>query len=416
MPGGVGGARWSITIVPYPDCTREKFTMKPVTKPSQFTDLIRPLLARLRIANAFALAIVLMMTGALPVTAFAQASNSPLGPMTSGCVGAACPPTYDKTDPWGNVASVANCGTSPIGRDEAYSIYAGGTFTVTAGAEGEGRFYVKGNLNAGTLMYNIVAVGVGSCVVPPDSLQPHVESGANISGSDVRVGELYNLHSDVKAVGSIAATVSTQGAKTPNTTINPEPISFATLQARSDDWAALPTTGTAVVDPWTVTFTGNGTSALQVFDLVLNGGNNRVVSFANIPTTATVLINVESASAVTIPTDDFCDLANKGGMQFSGDLTRRILWNFPNAPSVSLTGSSQFRGSVLVPRGNLTMAVLGLNGRVLVSGNIVQNRGGSEFHNFDFIGTCPCHLRPTSKSARSWTMPPRTWAKTSPSP
>lgn len=67
-----------------------------------------------------------------------------------------------------------------------------------------------------------------------------------------------------------------------------------------------------------------------------------------------------------------------------GAISQNILWNFPQATQVDLAGYAQYPGSVLVenPHSTTTFAAPGLNGRVWVAGDLVQNYAGSEFHNF----------------------------------
>merc|ERR1711981_463797 len=49
---------------------------------------------------------------------------------------------------------------------------------------------------------------------------------------------------------------------------------------------------------------------------------------------------------------------------------------------------SEFQGSVLIT-GNMKMATTGHSGRTIVLGNIEHNKGGSEFHNYEYDPPVP---------------------------
>jgi choice-of-anchor A domain-containing protein len=315
-----------------------------------------------------------------------------IGTNISACVGTGCPATY---------TAITTC-ASFTGRDNAYAIYTGGDYIITDGAEAEGRAYVTGNLvmnKSGT--FNIVEVGVGACVVPVNSNAtgglPHVVVGGNLqrNAGNLLVGQ-PGLVSDVLVAGAAsgAGTVTTSGVVTAGATVPAAPESFTNLQTKSTYWNTLPTTGTGAGSS-TYTFTGDGTSALQVFNVTVSGSGAppwpsfAEITFANIPANATILINVTGASSMNIATANFVDQSGGGGFSFNTDLTRRILWNFPSATSVTFSGFPQWQGSVLAPAANVTMSVPGFNGRMIVGGNLTQNCSGCEFHNYDFKGDLP---------------------------
>ncbi|MBB4010794.1 collagen-binding domain-containing protein [Niveibacterium umoris] len=309
-----------------------------------------------------------------------------LGPQTSQCLGASCPATY---------TPVGTCG-SFTGRDEAYSVVVGGRYSVISGAaEAEGRIWVgNGLVQSKGGIFNVAQVGVGACVVPPDAgvdpLPGHllVNGGITLGASDTLLVGLPNIISNVVLSGSVSATgvVSTLGTVSSGATVPASPVNFAAMRTQASYWAGVSANGTVIPGATTV-FQGDGSSSLQKFNLPAGGLGGVVVQFSNIPATATVLINVPDSGTVTLNTLDFVDASGSGGFAFSTALTRRILWNFPNASQANFTGFSQFQGSVLIPNGNALMAVPGVNGRFLVSGDLTQN--GAEFHNYDFLGTLP---------------------------
>ncbi|MBR7801403.1 choice-of-anchor A family protein, partial [Undibacterium fentianense] len=334
-----------------------------------------------RVKN-LAINLVLVVCG---MASFSQVSFAFSTTRPAACSGSSCPASYSQP---GNCPSAGS-----VGRDESYNIVVGGNFSVNSGAEGEGRIYVAGNLNLNAGFYNLIAVGAGACVVPKDSSitgNPGLVVGGNLniaSGATAALDGLgLSTNTLIGGVRTGSGNLTTGGTVSENVLVPSSPIDFSALQANSQIWLRMPTTGTAVNEFGTLTFTGNGTSALQVFSLA--GSVSGVsINFESIPSNATVLINVVSSGSVTIDSNSFYE----GGFpnDTSPSLTRRIVWNFANASQVNLTGSSQFRGSVMVPNGGMLHAVPGMNGRVIVYGDLIQNGSGNEFHNFDFIGELP---------------------------
>lgn len=151
-----------------------------------------------------------------------------------------------------------------------------------------------------------------------------------------------------------------------------------------------PPTGTAVNEGFQTTFTGDGTSALQVFnvdfDLVGPSGSMQGIVFDNIPPNATILVNL-LGSARTINT--------YSGSVFDTDpfnqLRERLLWNVPDASSFTVTGSGQFQGSLLVgnPASTTTISFPGTNGRIFTTGSLTHASPGSKLHAYPFDGDLP---------------------------
>ncbi len=316
-------------------------------------------------------------------------AGSGLGAETGPCLGPDCPSHY------GPPAACRKLGAE--GRDEAYSLVVGGHFHVLQGSEAEGRIFVGGDLVLRTRgYYNLVQVGAGACVVPPDADQasspPHLVVGGQIQPVDpsavLAVGQ-PNLRSTALIGGARvgAGQVQARGGVRYQTSPTPPPVDFNSLAQRSAYWATLAPTGT-VRGQHPMVLQGDGQSALQVFKLSadLPSGGLRL---KGIPPGATVLINHPGTPTVSLQFYDMTDPAGHGGFQFDTELTRRMLWNFPQASLVKLGGGAQWQGSVLVARGALYNALPGLNGRVLVAGDLTQDSQGSEFHNYDFKGELP---------------------------
>ncbi|MEJ6007825.1 DUF5979 domain-containing protein [Paucibacter sp. AS339] len=344
---------------------------------------------RHHIAAGFWVGLTLMAAGLLGPAGNAQAAN--LGSQTSACVGSGCPASYPQVNACGALGS--------NGYDEGYSIVTGGNMTVTVGSEAEGRIYVGGSLILSpSRFYNLIAVGAGTCIVPRNSSvtgQPGLVVGSNIdvgAGSTLALDGL-SLAVDAK-VGGVktgSGAITSGGSISYSTLVPSSPVDFATLRSNSAYWAGLTANGSTTNQFGTLTFRANDSASLQVFTLAA-GVSGVAVDFSAIPANATVLINVTASGAVTINTNNF--LENLGA--FSSSLTRRIVWNFANASQVNISGTAQFKGSIIVPNGSLTQAVPGTNGRLIVAGDLVQNSSGSEFHNYDFAGDLPNPPSPAS--------------------
>ncbi|MEU5160520.1 SpaA isopeptide-forming pilin-related protein [Streptomyces sp. NPDC020875] len=318
-------------------------------------------------------------------------------PLPSG-LGPCIPGTPPCPDPYPPINN------GPIaGRDNNINIFAGGNFNVRErAAEAEGKVVVLGNFDqnkaaGGSSIYNIGIVGVGSRV-PPDDGTDFLTTGGNVS---VAAGQsLLADGGNVRYAGTLTGTVTgtliqDPDAADPYVALRDELTSASQCYARTEDGANRPATGTAVNEGGQTTFTGDGTSALQVFnvnfDMQTTSGGQQGLVFNNIPANATVLVNVLGANR-TINT--------YSGSPFDTDplnqLRERLLWNFPDAATVGLRGTGQFQGSVLIGNqsSNTTVTLPGTNGRFFSTGNITHTSvvgagGGQEFHAYPFEGDLP---------------------------
>ncbi|WP_327383147.1 MULTISPECIES: choice-of-anchor A family protein [unclassified Streptomyces] len=290
----------------------------------------------------------------------------------------------------------------PQGRDNGVNIFAGGDFRVRGRAsEAEGRLVVLGDFDqdkqaGGDSRYNVGIVGAGSRVPPP------VGADFLATGGSVTVASGERLLADggvVRYAGSVEGTVTGRPVRDP-AAITPYAGLRDRLSAASQCYARVdgqprPATGAAVNNGYETLFTGDGSSALQVFNvdanLVGNGGGQQGIRFTRIPATATVLVNVLGATR-TIST-------YSGGIQDTDPLNAyrdRLLWNFPDATTVNLTGGGQFQGSFLMGQqsSETTVTLPGINGRFFTTGSVTHGSsttggGGQEFHAYPFNGDLP---------------------------
>ncbi|WP_309248638.1 choice-of-anchor A family protein [Streptomyces sp. MNP-20] len=319
-----------------------------------------------------------------------------LGP----CLGDACPGMYPEV----NNGPVA-------GRDENVNVFVGEDMLVReAAAEAEGKVVVLGdfdmNKRAGaSQIYNVGVAGVGSRVPPPNG------SDFLTTGGDLTVATGQRLLAEE---GSVSGRVVYEG--TASGTVAPPAVQeagaadkYATLPAQLtqasqcyayDQGSPRTATGTAVNNGSETTFTGDGTSAIQVFnvdfDLVSRTGGDQGIVFANIPADATVLVNL---------TGDVRTIRTYMGT-LPGGLRERLLWNFPDASNVQFGGSGQFQGSVLVgsPGSMTTVTLPGMNGRFFTAGSMTHTSGaggGQEFHAYPFNGDLPTCTTPSPSPSPS---------------
>ncbi|QHC33467.1 choice-of-anchor A family protein [Streptomyces sp. HF10] len=330
--------------------------------------------------------------GAVPAAAATLPGG--LGP----CVPGSCP------DPFPGINN------GPIaGRDAAINIFVGHDFLVRGrAAEAEGRVVVLNDFDqqkqagAGG-QYNLGIVGVGSRVPPPNGSDFLTTGGDVTIASGQRLdttGGLVGEQGTVRYAGTESGQVTGRlvhapEAARPYTALRDELTAASRCYARVDGAHRRPT-GTAVNQGGQTVFTGDGTSALQVFDVDFdltgpNGAQQGIV-FRGVPAGATVLVNVYGANR-TIRT-------YSGGIDDSTDPLNayrdRLLWNFPDATTVDLAGTGQMQGSFLMgDQASMTTVTLpGINGRFFTTGSLTHTSsatggGGQEFHAYPFNGDLP---------------------------
>jgi len=294
-------------------------------------------------------------------------------------------------------------------RDDGISVFVGGNFVVKKGAEIEGLsvtledFTVNGNSG----MSNIGVVGVGSGIVPSDG---HVNM---VVGGDLRLNKvvqfMHNGSGDVLVGGVLTGNPGkfpayTKGTVTQNAIasgaldLDNYKQMFVDLQKKSKYWATLPSNGVWThKNMWdTFLFKAGDDQDIQVFDipasrLVFDYGVN--MKFDASLTGKTILINVNADNNGNAILKNVAKMISPNGQSdhyFDPKVTKNILWNIHDATKVELggygTGVGEFIGTVIIPTpGSETIfSVPGHSGRFLANGNVLQDKGGSEFHNYPF--------------------------------
>ncbi|MBC3841297.1 choice-of-anchor A family protein [Streptacidiphilus sp. 4-A2] len=351
-----------------------------------------PAFAAMTVALGFSIA------AALAVTAPADGAvtgTGPLEPPLGACSGPACPGTYPPPD-----------NGDFTGRDASINVFVGKDYSVRGrAAEVEGKVVTLRDFTVaktGGGAFNMGVVGVGSRVPPPDG-SDFVVVGRTATaepGNTVYVG---GSDSTTTAYGNLVhggALTGTFMVAPPGRTVHdpdaagPYRHLRKVVEGRSHCAAEARATGTVVITSSEATFTGDGTSRLQVFDVPgdLGAAGHQIgLVFSRIPAGATVLVNFLSEHPYintytgTGPGDQVTELRPK------------LMWNFPTATRAVITGGAQFQGSVLAgnPEGEVILSSPGNNGRVYVAGDLIQEgSGGYELHAYDFTGELPLCTEP----------------------
>ncbi|MER8047506.1 choice-of-anchor A family protein [Streptomyces sp. NPDC094032] len=339
-------------------------------------------------------AVPALLLGPASQAAVAAPLPGGLGP----CVPGNCP------DPYPQVSN------GPLaGRDAGINIFVGNDYLVRGrAAEAEGRVVVLDNFDqnkeAGASgLYNLGIVGVGSRVVPPTDADflttggdVTIATGQRLETTGGMLTETGTVRHAGTVTGNVTGTlVQDANAAVPYVGLRDQLTTASRCYARVNG-QPRPATGTAVNQNFQTLFTGDGTSALQVFnvdfDLASTTGGQQGVVFAGIPAGATILVNLLGTSR-TINT-------YSGGLVDAADplnaYRERLLWNFPDATTIGLNGTGQFQGSFLMgEQSSMTTVTLpGVNGRFFTTGSVTHTSsatggGGQEFHAYPFDGDLP---------------------------
>lgn len=231
------------------------------------------------------------------------------------------------------------------------------------GSESEGAIAWGGNLNA-----NGMTVGTRLNSAPSD---PTLVVAGTHGTFNLQKGSAYV----VPKTG-----VNFNGG---GTYLNTNPIdfagAFATLTSRSASWGAAAANGTAAL----------GTVAGQTY-LVLSGNDPQLNIFSlsqaqlssgagiayDVPAGSTVLVNV---AATTVALQGQMWIKQNGSYTQVQDNVMMsswpgILWNFPNATSITMNVGSAWGGSILAPKANLQVTNVGHT-----IGQIIADRFSSNF-------------------------------------
>jgi choice-of-anchor A domain-containing protein len=259
------------------------------------------------------------------------------------------------------------CGPGLLGEgEEAVNLVVFNDATA-GGCDTEGRMWVGGNAN-------LSGYGVGAQLADCDADGYVLVVGGNLSvtgGINGRIWVGGDLEAGTTHCGGVWSS-------------QPPPVDFAEVQATLTAYSRLlmtyPVNGTISRDGAGATvFTGtdDDINVFVISSADFTSANGFVV---DVPVTSTVIVNVTGTTAefvngkTTLPDGVTC---GSGAVQLD-DFCNQVIWNFPEATSVSVSGTA-VQGSILAP-----LADFGSNGSGQVNGTVIVN-------NFDLTACVEMH-------------------------
>ncbi|MFF2274627.1 choice-of-anchor A family protein [Agromyces sp. NPDC058126] len=333
---------------------------------------------------------LLAITGLALLGAVAITAAAPAAPANAAEPLPICPPDGEAPP----------IGPLPTYTDSNVAVYSGGDFLATSSAaESEGLLLVRGNATFDKTsggVFNVGVVGAGSGIVPAGG-----ETMLAVGG-DLVVGPTTNLHvganitggGAVKAGGTATGTVVTNGASIETglgqtAAMDPNADFQMVITDTSAEIAGYPVTGAGLVAGNQVQFVGTPGDDPQVFTLDA-GAISAIteVDFTALPADVPIVINITGTDDVAFSPNYFAidgvrvdDLTSTG----FGNAASRILWNFTDATSLLIGGTSQFMGSILAPNADAEITA-STNGRVHIGGDLTTRGAGNELHNYPWTG------------------------------
>ncbi|MRG60048.1 choice-of-anchor A family protein [Agromyces sp. CFH 90414] len=323
---------------------------------------------------------------------FALAIVAPAAPASAAVPAPFCPPDGGMPD----------IGPLPTYTDANVAVFAGdGLFVVEQRAEIEGLVLVTGDADIDKDpdgLLNVGSVGAGSGIVPPPG-DPMFQVGGDLvvqPGNRIEVGAGIDGGGAVLAGGSIGGEIATNGAPATGglgqtAAMAPNQGFQSVIDAASAELASEPSTGSTAVTGNTVSFTGTGTTDLEVFSIsAAELAAATTVDFAGLSPEGPLVVNVFGAGAVSWAPNYFAidgvRVDGPSGPGF-GNAAARILWNFADTTDLDLLGTSQVMGSILAP-GADAFVTASTNGRLHVGGDLTLGGAGAgaEHHNYPWNG------------------------------
>ena len=282
------------------------------------------------------------------------------------------------------------------GYDDGVAVFVGGNMNENTAAEVEGNVVVMGDLVVGSSgPSNFVSVGVGTHVLPRPGGDCVKVGGSVVLNRDVQVfNQASWMQCDLvyKGSASNAQRWKTSGAvrHDPNYDLSFYEKMMYVWEKKSKYWKTLPSTGT-VSDSWgTTQYTCSNKNEIQVFNILATEHSflsTHTIDFSDDCEGKTILINVHGSGSIDVQAAamHWNDRMGYGAGGFPTCMTESMLWNFPDASSVNIGAgrTSEFHGSLLVT-GDMQLTTSGHSGRVVVLGSVTHNRGGSEFHTYQY--------------------------------
>ncbi|WP_029253344.1 choice-of-anchor A family protein [Paraoerskovia marina] len=280
--------------------------------------------------------------------------------------------------------------------DNGVAVFVGGDYVaLKSAAESEGQLFVGGTTTVDAGLFNIGRAGGGSQITPAGGSDVLVSAGAVtvMDGSTVDVNHGVTGGGNVVSRTSITGNLQLNGgisSEKDNTAAATVATTEATLTDVSARLSALSANGELGTAGGFPALMGDGTGDTQVFDLTAEqAAGLDAVTFVDVGRSAPIVINVSgtdatldsvhtAAGSVADRIDTWTEL---------GAWAPRIIWNFPDATSLELSGGSQLVGSILAPHADTTQTT-NTNGRLWIGGDLEFGASGSglEHHNYPWIG------------------------------
>jgi choice-of-anchor A domain-containing protein len=253
------------------------------------------------------------------------------------------------------------CSPSPLGMATGWNVFVRGTLAQNY-SDTEGKMAAGGDVQL-----NGYSVGL---LEPPSPGTPVLVAGGHLlfvngtaSGGDI----VYKLSAQTASL-SVPHGVIRQGTV----------IDFAAagveLEGLSAGLAALPQNGTVTIPPWNAISLDGTHAERNVFHLTT----------AELQATSSVTIRVPAGSTVVVNVSGTAPVMQYFGFTLDGATAERIVWNFPQATSLTMQGVG-VQGSVLAPRA----AVQFNNG--VIHGSLVASslQGNGQSNRVSFTGCLP---------------------------
>ena len=278
----------------------------------------------------------------------------------------------------------------PYGTDQAWSVWVGGNLEKT-GIIGklQGRAFVRGNLTVDNEPDNPNELGNvpgGSGVFPDPSLPAMVIGGDALGAGAVKLLGTLSIQVGSNIVNTLTLDPSETVVIIGGVDYAAADTLRAELSAKSSYWGTLPDTpgGSIKIEYFATKITGdgvNGNPQMWVFNLT-----NDLIDppeLSGFEPGDSILINCNKPGS-----DDTFVMSANSFSSFADGLIPQVLWNFPDAAQVTISGSDGVKGSILVGNPNSVTTFSSPNGhrgRLVSCGN-VNHEGGGTFYNYPFTG------------------------------
>jgi choice-of-anchor A domain-containing protein len=285
----------------------------------------------------------------------------------------------------------AKAGSTFLGPASNFNVYVSGPMTQNGG-DAATSVAVGGNLTS--TGFTIAGATMGSSLVVGGNL---AYTNAEIQGGNAQVAGTVTMGANDNAALSSAATLD-YGSATGNSF--PAYPHFTSLYEQNGGISSSFFTNATATLIHDTTFLAsqiaNGTTNYQYGALTLTGTDKTVdyfnVSGANLAAANSLNISVPTGATAIVNVSGATDQFKNAGMNISGTTEDKVLFNFSQATSLTLSGVA-FEGSILAPNATLYGSSGHTDGNVMVGGISATN------YSFEYHATALFDGDPPSPSA-----------------